>query len=218
VARRPTGRRLKVDALVPLKRLDYAKTRLATVLDPAARVRVMRALLDHTVEQVQAAPSVATVTLVSSAAEAPAIAAAHGVAHFDDRGAPWNDALAAAIAEAVHADAVAIVSADLPLLTVDDVEALAAALGERGAVIGRATDAGTNAVAMHPAGAMPTTFGSKGSAALHAELARAAGLTPVILDVEGLAHDLDTAQDLEDVLRRSMAPEVREVLAGALPQ
>jgi 2-phospho-L-lactate guanylyltransferase len=209
---------LKVDALVPLKRLDYAKTRLATVLDPAARVRVMRALLDHTVEQVQAAPSVATVTLVSSAAEAPAIAAAHGVAHFDDRGAPWNDALAAAIAEAVHADAVAIVSADLPLLTVDDVEALAAALGERGAVIGRATDAGTNVVAMHPAGAMPTTFGSKGSAALHAELARAAGLTPVILDVEWLAHDLDTAQDLEDVLRRPMAVEVRAVLAGALAQ
>jgi 2-phospho-L-lactate guanylyltransferase (CobY/MobA/RfbA family) len=71
---------------------------------------------------------------------------------------------------------------------------------------------------MHPAGAMPTTFGSRGSAALHAELARAAGLTPVILDVEGLAHDLDTAQDLVDVLRRSMAPEVRAVLAAAVAQ
>ena len=56
-----------VDALVPLKRLDYAKTRLATVLDPPARVRVMRALLAHTLEVVEAAPSVASVTLVSSA-------------------------------------------------------------------------------------------------------------------------------------------------------
>jgi 2-phospho-L-lactate guanylyltransferase len=211
-------RRLTVDALVPLKRLDYAKTRLATVLDPPGRVRVMRALLDHTLAQVQAAPSVATVTLVSSAAEAPAIAKAHGVAHFDDRGLPWNDALAAAIAEAVRAEAVAIVSADLPLLTTEDVEQLVAALREHGAVIARATDAGTNAVAMHPAGAMRTTFGSRGSAALHAELARAAGLTPVIVDVEGLAHDLDTAQDLEDVLRRPMAVEVRAVLAGALAQ
>jgi 2-phospho-L-lactate guanylyltransferase (CobY/MobA/RfbA family) len=183
-----------VDALVPLKRLDYAKTRLATVLDPPGRVRVMRALLDHTLAQVRAAPSVATVTLVSSAVEAPAIA------------------------EAVRAEAVAIVSADLPLLTTEDVEQLVAALREHGAVIARATDAGTNAVAMHPAGAMRTTFGSRGSAALHAELARAAGLTPVIVDVEGLAHDLDTAQDLEDVLRRPMAVEVRAVLAGALAQ
>ena len=188
------------------------------MLDSPGRVRVMRALLDHTLEQVRAAPSVATVTLVSSDDEAPGIANAHDVAHFDDRGLPWNDALAAAIAEAVSAEAVAIVSADLPLLSVDDVEGLAAALGERGAVIARATDAGTNAVAMHPAGAMRTTFGSTRSAALHAELARAAGLTPVIVDVKGLAYDLDTAQDLEDVLRRSMAPEVRAVLASALAQ
>jgi 2-phospho-L-lactate guanylyltransferase len=209
---------MQVAALVPLKRLDYAKTRLASVLDPPTRVRVMRALLDHTIEQVRAAPSVASVTLVSSAVEAPAIAAEHGVAHFDDRALPWNDALAAAIAEAVDADAVAIVSADVPLLTTEDVEAYVGALTEHGAVIARATDAGTNGVAMHPAGAMRTTFGSKGSAALHAELARAAGLTPVVVDLEGMAHDLDTAADLEEVLRRAMSPEVREVLAGALAQ
>jgi 2-phospho-L-lactate guanylyltransferase len=209
---------MQVAALVPLKRLDYAKTRLAGVLDPPTRVRVMRALLDHTLEQVRAAPSVASVTLVSSAVEAPAIAAEHGVAHFDDRALPWNDALAAAIAEAVDADAVAIVSADVPLLTTEDVEAYVGALTEHGAVIARATDAGTNGVAMHPAGAMRTTFGSKGSAALHAELARAAGLTPVVVDLEGMAHDLDTAADLEEVLRRAMSPEVRAVLAGALAQ
>lgn len=206
---------MQVAALVPLKRLDYAKTRLASVLDPPTRVRVMRALLDHTLEQVRAAPSVASVTLVSSAVEAPELARAHGVGWFDDRGLPWNDALAAAIAEAVTADAVAIVSADVPLLRTEDVEAFAGALREHGAVIARATDAGTNGVAMHPAGAMRTTFGSPGSAALHAELARAAGLEPVTVDREGLAHDLDTAQDLDEVLRHTMAPEVRAVLDGA---
>jgi 2-phospho-L-lactate/phosphoenolpyruvate guanylyltransferase len=209
---------MQVDALVPLKRLDYAKTRLATVLDPPTRVRVMRALLAHTLEVVQAAPSVGRVTLVSSALEAPALAAEHGVACFDDRGLPWNDALAAAIAEAVEGDAVAIVSADVPLLTTGDVEAYVAALTENGAVIARATDAGTNGVAMHPAGAMRTTFGSKGSAALHAELARAAGLTAVLVDLEGMAHDLDTAADLDEVLRHAMSPEVRAVLAGARVQ
>jgi 2-phospho-L-lactate guanylyltransferase len=207
-----------VDALVPLKRLDYAKTRLASVLDPSTRVRVMRALLDHTLEQVKAAPSIRSVTLVSSAFEAPSIAAEHGVAHFDDRGLPWNEALAAAIAEAVSGDAVAIVSADVPLLTIDDVERFVAALTKRGAVIARATDAGTNGVAMDPAGAMPTTFGVRGSAARHAELAEEAGLTPVIVDIPGLAHDLDTAADLEEVLRHAMSDEVRAVLAGARAQ
>lgn len=209
---------MNIDALVPLKRLDYAKTRLASVLDPPTRVRVMRALLDHTLREVKAAPSVARVTLVSSAVEAPQIAAEHGIAHFDDRGLPWNDALAAAIAEAVAGDAVAIVSADLPLLTTDDVEAFVAALAKRGAVVARATDAGTNGVAMQPAGAMRTTFGSRESARLHAELAREAGLSPVVLDLDGMAHDLDTAADLDEVLRRPMSPELRAVLAGALAQ
>jgi 2-phospho-L-lactate guanylyltransferase len=209
---------VSIDALVPLKRLDYAKTRLASVLDPPTRVRVMRALLDHTLEQVKAAPSIRSVTLVSSAVEAPSIAAEHGVAHFDDRGLPWNDALAAAIAEAVASEAVAIMSADVPLLTIDDVERFVAALTDYGAVIARATDAGTNGVAMHPAGAMPTTFGVTGSAARHAELAKESGLTPVIVDIPGLAHDLDTAQDLDEVLRHAMSPELRAVLAGAVTQ
>jgi 2-phospho-L-lactate guanylyltransferase len=207
-----------IDALVPLKRLDYAKTRLASVLDPPTRVRVMQALLDHTLAQVKAAPSIRSVTLVSSAVEAPSIAAQHGVAHFDDRGLPWNDALAAAIAETVTSDAVAIVSADVPLLTQDDVEQFVAALTESGAVIARATDAGTNAVAMRPAGAMPTTFGVEGSAARHAELARESGLSAVIVDIAGLAHDLDTAADLEEVLRHAMSDELRAVLAGARAQ
>ena len=209
---------MSMDVLVPLKRLDHAKTRLASVLDPSTRAYVMRALLDHTLEQVKAAPSIGSVTLVSSAAEASSIAAEHGVAHFDDRGLPWNEALAAAIAESVTSDAVAIVSADVPLLTIDDVEQFVAALTRHGVVIARATDAGTNAVAMDPAGAMGTTFGVEGSAALHAALAETAGLTPVIVDIPGLAHDLDTTEDLEEVLRHVMSDGVRAVLAGARAQ
>lgn len=209
---------MTIEVLVPLKRLEYAKTRLMSVLDPSARARVMRALVDHALQQVTAVASIETVTLVSSAVEARRIAADHGVAHFDDRGLPWNDALAAAIAEVVTSDAVAIFSADLPLLTPADVETFIGALREETAVIARATDAGTNAVAMHPAGAMRTTFGVKDSARRHTALAEEAGLTAVTLDVVGLAHDLDTAEDLAEVLRHTMSPAVRSALAAASPQ
>jgi 2-phospho-L-lactate guanylyltransferase (CobY/MobA/RfbA family) len=65
---------------------------------------------------------------------------------------------------------------------------------------------------------MPTTFGVKGSAARHAELAEGSGLTPVVVDIPGLAHDLDTAEDLDEVLRHAMSPVVRAVLAGARAQ
>src|SRR5690242_20186041 len=176
-----------MDVLVPLKRLDLAKSRLAGHLEPAARARLMRALVDRTLRAAAAAPSVGRIVLVSSDDRSAEIAAAHGVEWFDDRGLPWNEALATATREAVRTEDVLILSADLPLVTSADVETLVAAGPDRGLAIARARDAGTNAVLLRPAGAILTCFGVPGSAARHAELAAEAGLAAVIVDVPGLA-------------------------------
>lgn len=207
-------------ALVPLKRLSDAKSRLSGVLDPDTRARLMRAMLDRTLAEALRAPSVGRVVLVSSEPDAPAIAAAHGIERFDDRGLPWNGALAAAIAETVRSDDVLILSADLPLVSAADVEALIAATpAPRGLGIARARDAGTNAVVMRPAGALVTCFGTPVSSARHAELAAAAGLEPAIVDVPGLALDLDSHDDLREVLRRGLPEALRAVLdAGDAPR
>src|SRR5581483_10251458 len=52
---RRRGRGSLVDVLVPLKRLDLAKSRLAERLEPEARARLMRALLDRTLRAAAAA-------------------------------------------------------------------------------------------------------------------------------------------------------------------
>jgi 2-phospho-L-lactate guanylyltransferase len=195
-----------------LKRLDRAKTRLDGLLDAPGRARLMRPSLDHTLSEVKGVRSVGDVILVSSDPESAAIASEHGVAHFDDRGLPWNDGLAAAIAERVTSQAVAIVSADLPLLSAADVEALVDAMPERGISIARARDAGTNAVAMRPAGAVRTCFGTPGSAAGHAGLAAAAGYDAVIADIPGLALDLDSPEDVRDAVDRGVPDAVRAAL------
>jgi 2-phospho-L-lactate guanylyltransferase len=111
---------------------------------------------------------------------------------WDDRGLAWNDALATAIAEVVTAPLVAVISADLPLIRADDVEELLAATPERGIAIARALDGGTNAVAMRPPGVVRTHFGEPGSAAVHASL----GVPHVVVDLPGLAFDVDTPDDL----------------------
>ena len=109
-----------------------------------------------------------------------------------DRGLAWNDALAAATTEIVRAPLVAIVSADLPFLRADEVQALLAATPDRGIAIARAQDGGTNAVSMRPPGLVATRFGESGSAALHAAL----GVPAVVVDLPGLAFDVDTPADL----------------------
>ena len=181
---------MDVHVLVPVKRLDDAKSRLAEALSAAERADLMREMLDHVLRTAEEA-NVGTVTVVS--AEQLQL---NGIARFDDRGLPWNDALQAAMDEVVSEPVVAVVSADLPLLTPDDVRALVAVTPLRGLAIARAHDGGTNAVSMRPPGVLPTCFGEQGSAALHERAAWIAGADAHMLDRPGLAFDIDTPEDL----------------------
>jgi 2-phospho-L-lactate guanylyltransferase len=169
--------------LVPLKRID-PKSRLAGALPLAERVRLMRGLLAGVVAAVRDA-GIERVTVVTGLP-------LKSYPVWDDRGLPWNEALSTAIEEIVTEPLVAIVSADLPALRADEVEELLAATPERGIAIARALDGGTNAVSMRPPGLVVTHFGEPGSAAVHADL----GVDHVVLDLPGLAFDVDTPEDL----------------------
>jgi 2-phospho-L-lactate guanylyltransferase len=177
--------------LVPVKRLDQAKSRLASVLSLEGRGELMQTLLAGVVEAIREA-GVERITLVT--AEPLEL---EGAAVFDDRGLPWNEALRAAMLELVTEPVVAVISADLPLLREDEVRTLIEATPERGIAIARATDGGTNAVSMRPPGILMTCFGEPQSARRHGELAAAGGLEYVIVDLPGLAFDVDTPEDLE---------------------
>jgi 2-phospho-L-lactate/phosphoenolpyruvate guanylyltransferase len=181
-----------VDAhvLIPVKQLGEAKSRLAEALDADERRDLVHELLAHVLAVVKEA-DVGPVTVVS--AEALEL---DGVARFDDRGLPWNEALSAAIEEVVNEPVVAVVAADLPLLTADDVHALLGATPECGIAIARATDGGTNAVSMRPPGRVATHFGEPGSAAVHERAAWLVGGDAHVIERPGLAFDVDTPEDL----------------------
>ena len=169
--------------LVPLKRID-PKSRLADALPLEERVRLMRGLLAGVVSAAREAGA-GRVTVVTGLP-------LKGYEVWDDRGLAWNDALAAAMTEVVTARLVAVISADLPLIRADEVEELLAATPKRGIAIARALDGGTNGVAMRPPGLVRTHFGEPGSAAVHASL----GVPHVVVDLPGLAFDVDTPDDL----------------------
>ena len=170
--------------LVPLKALDRAKTRLADALTQPERAELMRGLLEGVVGAVRDA-GVERITVVTAEP-------VEGYEVWNDRGLAWNDALAAAAAAIVTAPVVAFVSADLPLLRAEEVEELLEATPARGIVIARALDGGTNAISMRPPGLVRTHFGDPGSAAVHAAL----GVDHILLDLPGLAFDVDTPEDL----------------------
>lgn len=176
--------------LVPVKRLDNAKSRLAEALSADERAALMRELLDHVLAAAREA-GVGPITVV-----APEPLPLDGVPCFEDGGLPWNDALAAAMEAVVTERVAAIVAADLPMVTAEEIRTLVAATPARGVAIGRARDGGTNAISMRPPGAYPTCFGTPDSAAGHERAAWLAGGNAHTLDLPGLAFDIDTPEDL----------------------
>jgi len=189
------------DVLIPLKRLDAAKSRLRSALSGAERRRLMAAMLAGVVRAALAA-DVGRVVLVSSDPQAPALAAGLGIESVSDAGLAWNAGLVHARASlTAAAPAVLYLAGDLPLLEPEDVAAIVASGATATAVIGRAHDGGTNALWAAPAAALEPAFGTRGSAGVHAARAVASGLRPVMLDRPGLAHDVDTAADLAHARR-----------------
>jgi 2-phospho-L-lactate guanylyltransferase len=202
-----------VIALVPVKRLAEAKTRLASALEPRARRTLMRGLVEHVLGQLAQVPELDGVRVVTSDAEIVALAERCGVGSLSDAGLPWNDGLVHALARLRPSPtAVAFVSADLPLLRARDVSTLLAEAPPRGAAIARARDGGTNALVLRPPDVLVPSFGAAGSAAVHAERARAAGHEARIVDVPGLALDLDTPDDARACLEGHAGGEPVELL------
>ena len=196
---------METDVLIPLKRLDAAKTRLAPALTKDERGRLMAGMLARVARAALRAHA-GRVALASSDPAAPELARRLGVECVSDAGLPWNEGLvhARSLLERPAA-AVLYLAGDLPLIDPADVAALVEAGGERTAVIGRAHDGGTNALWVCPASAMVPVFGAAGSASVHTARAGEHGLAAVIVDRPGIAHDVDTPGDLAAVRRLAAA-------------
>jgi len=185
-----------IQILIPLKRLAEAKQRLAPAVGTAERERLMLSMLAHVAERALTS-QVGPVALASSEPRAAMLAQSLGVGLVTDGGLPWNEGL-------VHArdllepapDAVLYLAGDLPLLRASDIEQLVARAPAAGIAIARAHDGGTNALLVRPADALDPAFGSPHSSSVHLALAHEAGLAAELVDLPGLALDVDTPDDV----------------------
>lgn len=184
-----------VTALVPLKALGAAKSRLAPALPPPERRGLAARMAGAVCDACRASPAVRSVVLLAGDDEAARVADGRGVAV---RRSP-QPGLAAALADADEAyddtAATLVVAADLPGVGADELTALVAAAGEGPAVVLAPTaDGGTGALLRRPPGVIRTAFGP-GSAAAHAA-ATPADVRLVRWWSPTLGHDVDEPADL----------------------
>jgi 2-phospho-L-lactate guanylyltransferase len=194
-------------AIVPVKPLQRAKSRLAKVLNRDERAALSRQLLEHTLEILADISRVERTLVISRDSEALAIARGHGARTVAEWGNPKLDKAlirASLVARGYGVSAVLVLPADLPLLSQQDIEKLIESSGNPPEVI-LAPDrrgTGTNAILSSPPGLIDYDFGPD-SFQQHIERAKAAGARVEICKLPSLELDLDVPDDLE-VLQKEL--------------
>ncbi len=188
-------------AIVPVKPLGRAKSRLANELTPDQREQLATDLLVRTVRLLVPLTQIRGVLVISRDTKALAMVRDLGANTVQESGtAELNNALlrATQVLRAWHADAVLVVPADIPLLAAEDVEEMV----QRGryhdsvVIAPDRHESGTNLLFIHPPGLIPYAFGEN-SFAEHQRLAAEAGANVSVYRSERAALDVDWPDDLE---------------------
>jgi 2-phospho-L-lactate guanylyltransferase len=195
-------------AILPVKRYATAKTRLADDMAAGTRRALAESMVTDVLMALRRTKSVDEVFVVTSEPTAEAIGRGYGATVLvDDLEEGQSAATMIGIAHAIEQGAarVVLVPADCPAL--DPVELSALLEREIEApyvtVVPDRHGTGTNALVLMPPDAIEPAFGPD-SRARHEQAAADGGIPCDIADVETLAIDVDTADDLE-VLRTALA-------------
>ena len=189
-------------AIVPIRGLETAKTRLGGDLDPEERRSLVTEMLRRTLVATRDAASIAGTVVVTMDAAAAAMATRHRAIGLLERvPGGLNAAIEAArsVAIARGASAVLVLPADLPAVSAIALDELVTTARDSRAeglalIVPDRHGEGTNALLVSPPAAMAPLFGDHSRAA-HRAAARDAGLRH--LEVDGpLVLDVDTAADL----------------------
>jgi len=189
-----------IDALVPVKQLSAAKSRLLSGPDRAGARRLTLAMLEDVLAALAGADRVERVAVVTpdeAVAQRAERAGASAILWPEpglnaslDHGAAALDRPGQAGLLVILGDVAGVQPRDL-----DAACAAAAGLGRPGVVLCPSGDGGTAALLRSPHDAIPARFGA-GSAARHRAEAAAAGVAFRELTLPSLRIDLDRAEDV----------------------
>jgi 2-phospho-L-lactate/phosphoenolpyruvate guanylyltransferase len=211
--------------LIPVKNLSAAKQRLAAVLDQPARTELAQTMLRDVVTAIAAWPRRPACALVTSEPFALELARQYDFEIIPD---PANPGETGAIEMATRLcvergiDNTLVIPADIPLIQATELEQIYAVAPDEGSVLAAAADGrGTNAIFRRPANLFPLRFGND-SFKPHLAAAQATGKPCHVLQLPGIAVDVDNPEDLQQLLAhagetRTQTLLRRWTLEGRLP-
>jgi 2-phospho-L-lactate/phosphoenolpyruvate guanylyltransferase len=197
-------------AILPVKRFDSAKRRLDPALAGGSRRALAEAMFADVLTALRRVEAIDRVLVVSADPAAQRIAEGYDALAIHDPAESGQDQAAlrgAAHARELGASQVLCVAGDCPLLDPAELDRL---LGRPRAserhvvVVPDRHGTGTNALLLCPPDALQPRYGPD-SFARHLRLAQEAGVAAEVAEVDSLALDVDTPEDLAELQERLAA-------------
>jgi 2-phospho-L-lactate guanylyltransferase len=189
-------------AVLPIKRFETSKQRLAGHLTRGARRALSEAMFSDVLVALRRASLIHRVLVVSADHGAQRIAGGYGAMVLDDDEDGHNPAARHGVRAAAQAGAerVLLVPADCPMLAAEELDELLARRTERrsAVIVPDRHGVGTNALLLKPPDALKPTFGA-GSCERHRQTAEVGGTVAEVVRIPSLALDVDTADDLAEL-------------------
>jgi 2-phospho-L-lactate guanylyltransferase len=193
--------------LVPIKNLADAKQRLSSILSVDERFELAQAMCEDVLQALarwQGRPAVAVVTSDSFARDL-AMRFDFEVIADDNSGETHAIEMATTVCRERGAQSTLVVPADIPLIDGAELQKImdSAPHAHGGAVlVPDAAGRGTNAAWRSPSDLFPLRFGND-SFLPHLAAAKATGLHCVVLELPGIARDVDRPEDLRELAAAS---------------
>ncbi|MBV1917721.1 MAG: 2-phospho-L-lactate guanylyltransferase [Sphingomonadaceae bacterium] len=184
-------------AIIPIKAGADAKSRLAGVLDAPEREALVRAMLAHVVSAAQASRMISRICLVGPSR----LGMPEDIPLLADPGNGLNPAVQSAFAQVAleGPSRVIIIAADLPAVTPQELDLLAAPPASTIAIAPDRHETGTNAISLPLPAARDFIFAfGEDSFAKHKAEAEKHGLKAEIIFGHGLERDVDEPEHLPD--------------------
>ena len=188
-------------AIVPVKPFNRSKSRLSSILDTRQRESLSRKMLEQTLLTLKKADKISGILVISRDTKALAFARQLDVQTVQESGTPaLNDALTRAtkVVASWNADSVLVLAADIPLMTLDDLNGMLALATEPEVVVIASDrhDDGTNALLVRPPALIPYRFGTH-SFQHHMAEALEVGAPLRVYESPTLGLDVDIPDDFE---------------------
>ena len=201
-------------ALLPVKAPKNAKQRLHGFLTPEQREALARAMYEEVLAILVSVKGIDRVVVITSDEVAAGWARSAGVEVFEETEQHSHSVsadTAARKAMQLGATTVIMLPIDVPLVTKEEIESLIAAVAPGVIVVPSADGTGTNALVRTPPDVIQSCFGPD-SFRKHFEQAHAAGTPVKAMHPRGLLFDIDTPEDIAELLERAPASRIAGLL------